>query len=795
MITKVRLKNWKSHDDSELEFAAGTNGLVGIVGSGKTSILDGICFALFGTFPALQNRKLKLEDVIMKKPSVRDSAEAEVFFELDGDNYSVKRVIEKRRGTSYSEIRKNGSMLESPATKNVTAVVEKNLKVNYELFSKAIYSEQNAIDYFLTLGKGQRMKKIDELLMIDRFEKARANAVKLTNKIVERRIGRQSSIEQLDLKEAKKSMAELKRSIRESEGEQATLKAELKKISRSKTDANSDISELRAVMDRYEKLMREDSAIGSAIDATLDAIERVERSLKEVGEGEDVDMRSVMAMLKSHSDNIDDLGLLLKERQERYERIQKDMTASQTNIGFLKAEKIERLQREFDEKVGVKRDMELIRSRVGENVEEQIGNSRLALQKLIGEIEAARVRIGDLEEQLEKLSDLEGVCPVCGTTLSEEHKSDIVSKKMGELEKLKEKIGKARKDRTATDEKIQQLEAAAGKLSDMIKETVDMDEIKNELEKSMLLLGHHTKSVDALGAQLESLKAEIGTLKEGLENATSARQRLDILSRQVKDYEEQRQKMAQLKKRHAELKEEIGGLERTASKARLDETEGLLRSLIAEEKEAEMRLVNLREMAAERSARLGEYGRTLERAQKEKDEIERLDRLTKDLKVFTEALKRTQTELRKEFVEAVNYTMNKLWQTLYPYQDFIGVRLAIEEGDYVLQLQERTTAWVNVEGAASGGERSIACLALRIAFALVLAPHLRMLVLDEPTANLDANSVKVLADTLREGIGEFIDQCFIITHDDAFEEAVTGHAYRLEREKSSDGATNVVQIN
>ena len=76
-----------------------------------------------------------------------------------------------------------------------------------------------------------------------------------------------------------------------------------------------------------------------------------------------------------------------------------------------------------------------------------------------------------------------------------------------------------------------------------------------------------------------------------------------------------------------------------------------------------------------------------------------------------------------------------------------------------------------------------------------MAPNLRILFLDEPTANLDSNSVKVLATTLRERISEFMDQCFIITHDDAFEEAVTGYAYRLERDKSKDSATNVVQIN
>lgn len=67
MITEVKLKGWRSHSDSKLVFTPGTNALIGIMGSGKSSIMDAICFALFGTFPNLQSKKLKLDDVIMKK--------------------------------------------------------------------------------------------------------------------------------------------------------------------------------------------------------------------------------------------------------------------------------------------------------------------------------------------------------------------------------------------------------------------------------------------------------------------------------------------------------------------------------------------------------------------------------------------------------------------------------------------------------------------------------------------------------------------------------------------------------
>ncbi|MEM7825906.1 MAG: hypothetical protein QW412_03555, partial [Candidatus Aenigmatarchaeota archaeon] len=94
-------------------------------------------------------------------------AEVEVFFETNGKLYSVKRIIEKGKRTSYSELREEGKLIEAPNSQRVTETVEKILKIDYELFTRAIYSEQNALDYFLTIPKGQRMKKIDELLMIN----------------------------------------------------------------------------------------------------------------------------------------------------------------------------------------------------------------------------------------------------------------------------------------------------------------------------------------------------------------------------------------------------------------------------------------------------------------------------------------------------------------------------------------------------------------------------------------------------------------------------------------------------
>jgi exonuclease SbcC len=135
--------------------------------------------------------------------------------------------------------------------------------------------------------------------------------------------------------------------------------------------------------------------------------------------------------------------------------------------------------------------------------------------------------------------------------------------------------------------------------------------------------------------------------------------------------------------------------------------------------------------------------------------------------------------------------MNRIWGELYPYGDFTGIRLAIEN-DYVLQLKDQE-GWTSVEGMASGGERSMAALALRVAFSMAFIPNLRWLILDEPTHNLDTNAIDYLTEALRDRISSFAEQVFLITHDDRVSEGVGGNLYRLERNKERNEPTRIAE--
>ena len=88
--------------------------------------MDAVSFALYGTFPALQSRKIVLDDLLMKKPQKRSRAEIHLDFQADGSVYSIKKIIELEKGTTLAEIRKDGKLLDvNPA--NVTRHVGRSL--------------------------------------------------------------------------------------------------------------------------------------------------------------------------------------------------------------------------------------------------------------------------------------------------------------------------------------------------------------------------------------------------------------------------------------------------------------------------------------------------------------------------------------------------------------------------------------------------------------------------------------------------------------------------------------------
>ncbi len=668
MITRIRLRNWKSHLDSEFKFSRGVNGFIGRMGSGKTSVMDAISFALYGTFPAHKSRKIPLSGLIMDRPQRKRSSSVELSLEIQGRQYSIKRVLELGKGTALAEIREDGNLLEVNP-QGVTGVVERILQMDYDLFSRAVYSEQNALDYFLSIPSGHRKDLIDRMLRLERFEKAREAAVALANRIGQQGEEKSRLVSDLEGGGLREKGEKLEADLQGMKGEAETLRAECRGIE----------SERKALEERLS-VLEEKEGLLNGIKSRLSGIDS---ALKEIRYG-------------------------IARGRER--------------LG--------------------KRDARAIRLEIM-NTERDIKDTESGLEKKRREAEKGRERIAGLNTEIRlvrndisKLEALGARCPVCDSQVTGARKMELVGGK------------KAREQG-----------------------------LRGEVSSLVLSVRVINEERDSLDNRLRGLELQ----REGLSGLLEEAERIGDLRKRRREYLGEREK----------LETERRGIGQGLDRAGLKALRKSLEDKTAGEASLRERLSGLAERIEERSERLAEIREREETLEKYRREISSGERILGDLKKFKHALAATQDQLRSEFLNSVNSIMDRVWGELYPYGDFGGIRLAID-GDYILQLKE-PGGWVSVEGRVSGGERSMACLALRIAFSLAFIPNLRWLILDEPTHNLDSDAIEQLARILRERMPDFVEQVFLITHEERISEGVTGSLYRLERDKEQDGPTMVAE--
>src|SRR5256886_7510956 len=88
-LLRLRLVNFRQHADTDLEFGPGITGIIGPNGSGKTSILEAIAWALYGV-QAVRGDKDSIRRLGAKG---RAGVEVDLEFRLGAHEYRVKRGL------------------------------------------------------------------------------------------------------------------------------------------------------------------------------------------------------------------------------------------------------------------------------------------------------------------------------------------------------------------------------------------------------------------------------------------------------------------------------------------------------------------------------------------------------------------------------------------------------------------------------------------------------------------------------------------------------------------------------
>jgi len=168
-IVNVKAKNFLSHKDFDFEIPNGVHLITGYNyddstsnGAGKSSIMDMLVFAMFGTLP----RNIKVDEIC----SVFGDGSAMVDVELldAGNTYRIYRS----RKPNELRLFKNGIEVSAKDAKEAQSQIERTLGIDYSIFVNSVYFYQNAQSHFVSASDAEKRDILTNLLNLDIFDTA-----------------------------------------------------------------------------------------------------------------------------------------------------------------------------------------------------------------------------------------------------------------------------------------------------------------------------------------------------------------------------------------------------------------------------------------------------------------------------------------------------------------------------------------------------------------------------------------------------------------------------------------------
>jgi DNA repair exonuclease SbcCD ATPase subunit len=161
---KVRWKNFLSTGNAFTEVALDKNQntlVIGSNGAGKSTILDALCFGLYGK----PFRKVK-KDQLINSINGRDTV-VEIEFEVSGESYLVRRGIKP----TVFEIYKSDKMMDQlAASRDQQEMLERTiLRMNMKSFTQIVILGSSSFVPFMQLPTSVRREVIEDLLDIRVF--------------------------------------------------------------------------------------------------------------------------------------------------------------------------------------------------------------------------------------------------------------------------------------------------------------------------------------------------------------------------------------------------------------------------------------------------------------------------------------------------------------------------------------------------------------------------------------------------------------------------------------------------
>jgi exonuclease SbcC len=451
IIHKIKLKNIRSYEDAEIEFPEGSVILSGDIGSGKTSVLLAIEFALFGLQPGQKGASLLRSN--------KEEGSVTLEFEVDGKHIILERGLKRGKSVNQS----SATLSVDDSIKNLSVTELKNFVLtllNYPkefakktnlLYKFTVYTPQEEMKQIILEDPEVRLDTLRHIFGIDKYKRIKENTDIVTAKLREQAREYTGMIK--DIEDKKASLEQEKMNITALEKQQLENKGML-----------------------HEK---------------KSCREMIEREIKQV--------EDKIEDKKRYEKEEEKTRIMLIGKQEQLRTIVKDKIQLENQIEESKA-------LVFNEK-----EFSLLLEKISELEKLQEQENRVYVD-ILSKINSLKSKISESEKLKSQISVLK-MCPTCFQTVDQSYKQNILRKFEDDVIMSEKKIAELDKDRQNVTEKVSQFDKQISELEKII-EQMKFAKIKLEaLEEKKLRVKDKEKQITDINKDIEMLQQQSFALK------------------------------------------------------------------------------------------------------------------------------------------------------------------------------------------------------------------------------------------------------------------------------------------
>lgn len=783
ILNSLILENIRSYTHEEVEFSRGISLFEGDIGSGKSTVLMAIEFALFGL------GSQKAESLLSKKSQ---DGYAILEFTVNGTKCEVKRGL-KRKSTGVSQdpkncwIRVDGQkepLSPSELKQRVLQILKFNEpsdpKAESRIFRYAIFTPQEAMKEVLSDFR-KRLETIRKAFGIEDYQMAAQNANFLLGEL---------KSEVRILKERFSNISEIEYEIKKSHEKVSSIESLIQKLAISEKKLSTDESDKKSQLDQLRKKDSERITLSTKFDSLSEKIDdansRINSKKNEITELEEQLKQTNSQLIEL--DEISSPTLLslseINKKLDQFQKINDDLIKSTSNKENI-LENISKLKDSLGKHLND--DLDSLRKSLSELKETHsklIIDSESTNKKsdsIKDDISSKQAIVDLLNNEIESFSKLGNSCPTCKQEITSEHhhqlvdvKKDKVTKLEGELNELKNSFFESRsilKDITEKLESnvsgIQEIETVLiPGITQITEENNTLEKIETKISQLNSLIPdefgdkpieHLTALKDSLirFENLQSQKNQLSQTKTNNENLMKKfHSELDSLHNDISEFDSQK----------TELKTQLDSLDDIS--LQISSTESELDEINSELNNARQNLAVHNESLKNESEKITQNNSKLELSLKWKKQYDVTIQYKEWLDEFFIP---TISQIEKQVMLSILQNFNETYRRWYS--------ILVEDPTKESRIDENFTPIVHQDGYdqeinfLSGGEKTSIALAYRLTLNSLMRHEMdsmksNLLILDEPTDGFSKNQLGKIRELLNQLQSE---QIILVSHEKELE--------------------------